>query len=421
MADIRKIREYIKSAVIVLLVIAALLLLYLTGYYSVAVEKVGMIIGASDKQESDILSGYESEGFGPAKPLMVSVSTEYGNRYSSVYSEQVQEDYSRFSAFLAEALGTAGEAEKRNEAEWIRAVENESVYIRYFSPVSISYLANSVGTEYAGENHSFLADEFCLSFENDRVCLYYRNREEIYHCQSAVSQNVLHEIIAEFSSDGSHFSYASARTRGIEKSIIIEKELSEVPEIKGSGVGISRISEQLMLKLEINELTANSYVEANGVNVYVDEKCVLRISASGSVDCEFSGDSFAAEDESIDSLIDLCWPISAATLGTNCGSAELYMSGVSVDEEGNSTVCFDYCVGGIPVLGSRGHAAKFVFSGSALQKLEMNFRSYSHTGITCDVLPMFQAAAIASSKRCETLSLVYYDLTDNTECIWVNE
>jgi len=84
-------------------------------------------------------------------------------------------------------------------------------------------------------------------------------------------------------------------------------------------------------------------------------------------------------------------------------------------------VYFDYLMNGIPVWTGGRHAAVFTVSDGSLESAEFNFCSYSLTGQDLEILPMYQAAAIASANRCNEFSLMYFDTQENIECFWVNE
>ena len=424
MADKKKLIELLKSILIVLLLISALILLYNTGYFSSAMERMGLIIqGGQDSAGTTDSGGDEIGNYGLAQAMEISVSARDGHRYSVMYdAEAVEEDYSRFSAFLAEALGSATAIEVCDEAEWIRAVEGESVYIRYFAPQYISFLAKRLGTEFGIGNSEAAAEEFCLSCENNAVFLYYREGTSFFRCQSAVSDTALRERIGEYRTNESFFSHADRMLSGLKNSVLIQKNLSEAPAVKGGSISMSQILEPLMLALDINSYTASQYTESGGTSVYLDGNSILRISSSGLVRYELSGNSaLRAADKVAQSILEFCWGIVGSTVGSFSESAQVYLSRTECDENGNYTVYFDYLVNGIPVQMSARHAAVMHFRGAGLESAEFCFRAYSQTGQTLKVLPMYQAAAIASAKGADMISMIYYDTAESIECVWVNE
>lgn len=424
MADRKKLIENGKTVLIVLLVISAAFLMHKTGYYSGTLNKVeqlfysGTEVAGSAAEESA-----DKEESGIVQPREISVSAREGHRYSSVYNkETVEEDYSRFSAFLAEALGSASVARNVDAAQWINALESENVYVRYFAPQSASYLSARLGTELSSAAEAFMAAEFCLSCEDEEVSLYYRTDEGYFACETAVSAAALKERLAEFIPNRSLFSHSDKMLSGIGDSIVVVKDYSTVPEIKSGSVGNGQVYTSLIHALDINEYTASHYTESGGTAVYVDGSGILRIEPSGYAVYELNGESaLNASDAGLDSILDFCWSIVSPTVGSSCGSAEIYMSGITRDESGNYSISFDYLVGGIPVWTGGHSAAVFSFSGASLKNAEFYYRAFSQTGQSSELLPMYQAAAIASAEYSGQLSLIYFDTQETTHCVWVNE
>lgn len=427
MIDKKRIIERIKSAVIVLLLLSAVFLLYNTGYYSGVFDFFDRVVLSNNDFSQDSDSQGTELGQIVASPAkQFSLCFGPGGRYASAYDgEVVEEDYSRFSAFLAEALGSASQPRTVDEAEWIKALESESVYINYFVPQHLEVLSSQLGTEMSSmADVNVFADEFCLSCESGgEVKLLFKSDNEYYFCDTAVSASALRERIAEYVPTESAFSYSDKLLYGIKNSTLVLKDFDSVRLIESSGIPASAQQlEMLMPAFGINEYTTSYYKEADGTSVYVDSNCVLRLSPYGHALYELSGDaSVRASDKGFPSAIELCWEIIGATVGQSCGNAEVYLSGCEVIGEGNYIFTFDYMFNGVPIhIGSR-HAAVINIENSALIKAEIIFKSYISTGDSVNILPMYQAAAMASAKSGEGLELKYYDSTDKIECLWVNE
>ena len=112
--------------------------------------------------------------------------------------------------------------------------------------------------------------------------------------------------------------------------------------------------------------------------------------------------------------MDACRRLAAATVGSHCGQARLYLSGVTQQEDGLE-VCFDYSLSGAPVQLSSGHAARFWVSQGQIVKFELSFRSYAKQAGTAALLPTRQAAAaLAVAHPGHELLLVYRDAGGDT-------
>ncbi len=425
MSDKKKIIEHIKSGIIVLLLISAVFLLYRTGYYSGVFEHVDSFIHAGNDASNDP-DAADAESGHIVAPRAKQFSLCFGpmGRYASAYdSETVGEDYGRFSAFLAEALGTASSAAAVDEAYWIRALESESVYIDYFTPQQLSILSRQLGTELSeAADADIFASEFCLSCEDDSVNLLFKAGDKFYSGATAVSAAALRERMGEYVPNEAAFSYADKLLNGIRSSTLVIYKFNSVQGIESGVPAAAQMLEQLMPALAINEYTTSNYKESNGTSVYVDSNCVMRLSPSGYAVYELSGEaSRIAAGHDIESALELCWEIVRATVGKNCGSAELYLSNTEIRENGEYVFTFDYMFDGIPIHAGSRHAAVFTIENSALSNAEIFYRSYAATGETISIIPMYQAAAMCSAKFGAGLELKYYDNAEIIECLWVNE
>jgi len=178
--------------------------------------------------------------------------------------------------------------------------------------------------------------------------------------------------------------------------------------------------ETLMGYLNISA-DASSFYSAGSEQVARSESDSLRLSQSGFATYEAGearsgrfpvpvrGDQITLAD-----AVDACRRLAAATVGSHCGQARLYLSGVTQQEDGLE-VCFDYSLSGAPVQLSSGHAARFWVSQGQIVKFELSFRSYAKQAGTAALLPTRQAAAaLAVEHPGHELLLVYRDAGGDT-------
>ena len=86
-----------------------------------------------------------------AEPMSIVVTPEDGIHDAAMYdSRALDEAYSRYSAALAEALGSAGEPEEVGENEWVSALHGPGVYFDYYTDCQLSSLAIWLGSEMNG-------------------------------------------------------------------------------------------------------------------------------------------------------------------------------------------------------------------------------------------------------------------------------
>ncbi len=425
MRDKRKIIEHAKSALIVVLLISAVFLLYETGYYSSAFSSFDKIFFSNNDASQKIdASDAESGSMVSSRARMISVCLGPNGRYGSAYnSEFVEEDYSRFSAFLAEALGSASAPTIVDEAYWVKALESESVYFDYYSQQYLSLLSLQLGTKLSAGAQEAIASEFCLSCEGETVYLLYRCGDEFYSCSTAVSNTALRERIHEYIPNNALFSHSDKLLSGMKSSELILKTLNSVPAIQSGGnPDVGQMLEILMPALGVNEYTTSSYKESDGTAVYVDSNSVMRLSASGYASYELSGEApKTASDTDVKAAIDFCWEIVNSTVGKSCGEANLYISQIDAGENGEFIVSYDYMLNGVPIRSGGRHAAVLIINNAELTNAELYFRSYLSSDAELKILPMYQAAAMASANGSEGIELRYYDVSEIIDCFWVNE
>lgn len=423
MADKKRLIENIKTVVIVLLLISAFVLLYHTGYYSGAFERLELfLIESSEAAVGNEQSDSEELSFGDSIAMEIAVSREDGGMYGSAwFSERVTEAYSRFSAFLAEALGSSSSPEEISESDWYNALGTDCVYIRYFSPQFLTVLSAQLGTSSALSDDT-AAGEFCLCCIGDAVGLFYSSGDSFYYCSTAVSASALRERLEEYDSNGAVFSANDPLLSGIDENRLVLTDFASVPVVNGSGsIKTELIAENVMPLFGINAYTASQYTEAGGTAVYVDGSSILRIAPTGAVEFE-AGELSAvtAPGSGLYECIQLGSTLIASSAGKYCGDAEMFLSSAVMTADG-CIISFDYSVDGIPVRCGAESAASFTFTGSELTSANINFRSYSISGETEEILPMYQAAAIASGMNSPRLSLAFFDSQSKLECYWVNE
>lgn len=416
-----------KTLLIVLLLISAVFLMRETNYYNSAFEAISNMISAgTEGSQTSGDTDSEVENHAVVLPMGISVSIGEGNRYASAYdSETVAADFQRFSAALGEALGSAGEPGKINRATWKRALERESVYIELYSPQMLSILSKQLGTEMNSSAGEAFSSKLCLSCVDDDILLLYSDKNgDYWSCDTALSQETLKGRLEEFLPNGASFSYESELLTGLDESTLILKALPEIHVVADNGSPSQQLMETLLFStFGMNEYTASKYTESDGTAVYLDNSVILRVTPGGTA--EVTSDSETVNElyaDSFEDAINLCWDIALSTVGTASGAADIYISELLYgSDSGDYYFCFDYLLDGIPLeLGER-HAALFSFSSGRFEKAELLFKSYALSEQTLDILPMFQAAAIASSENRDEIKLVYSESGGGINCIWVDE
>lgn len=418
-------REWIKDGVILVLLICAVVLLRYTDYYSNASSFFsGLLLskyedaqggGSGDRQD---LSAIQID------PMAVSVYLGSGSRYASIYDKNsIQEDYQRFSAYLAEALGSSGEPEKLSREDWIKALGRQSVYISFQAPQPLSELSALLGAQMSSSAGNCLSRELCLSCDEDQVGLFFVSDGEYYFCSTGVSKDALGARLTEFVPNSAQFSHEMSMLSDMKESILVPQSLPDICSVISGGAGTqARMRELLFPLFEMNEYSASEYSGGNGTVVYREDDCALHISPGGEAEFFLEDSSgLSAKGDSLQSAIELCWQMVDASIAGECGQADIYMAGAEYDSVDDCIrVYFSYSINSIPIRLSNGdYAAEFEIKASVPVYAKFCFRSFSLGEDKLEVLPLLQAAAIASANGSDGIRLTYSESGSGISCVWV--
>lgn len=418
-------REWIKNGIILILVVCAAALLRYTDYYSNASS---FFSGLIHSRYEDSPGGGSDDGQNLSAihidPMAVSVYLGSGSRYASIYDKSsIQEDYQRFSAYLAEALGSSGEPVKLSREDWIKALGRESVYIAFQAPQPLSELSALLGAQMSSVAGSSFSRELCLSCDEEQVGLFFVSDGEYYYCSTGVSDDALRARLTEFVPNSTQFSHEMSMLSDMKDSILVPQSLPEIcTVIPGGAVSQARMRELLFPMFGINEYSISEYSGGNGTVVYREDDCALHISTGGTAEYFLDDDSqLSAKGDSLQSAIELCWQMVDASIAGECGEADIYMAGAEYDSKADSIrVYFAYSINSIPIRLSDGaYAAEFEIKASVPVYAKFCFRSFSLGEDKLEVLPLLQAAAIASANGSAGIRLSYSESGSGISCVWV--
>lgn len=415
----KKLIERCKTALIIVLLISAALLLNTSGYIT--------LIPARKTQEN-ASGGQTNQGAVESAqmsvtvfPLGMAISASEGKSCAIYYDrEQLAPAFESFAAPLAEALGSAGSAREITRSEWQDRLLGAGVYFDFYGDQPLSLLSALLGST-AGEAGGFSARSLLLSCTENGVelCLESAADGLYYSFSTGVSASAVLSRAESYGTDGSYFAFTSGDFPGVDPNTVIlstqEKMRSALSENSAGAVEM----ESLMAELGMNSYVIRPYTEADGTRVFVESGKTLRVGADGKISFK-AGARERADTTLIDSVI-FASALVQRVLGPCCGDAQLCFAGVSGDS-GAYTVRFDYMINGIAVeLPEQDAAASVTVSGGEAVKLEFVPRRYTLTQETYPLLPMEQAAAIAAASSGGRISLVYMDGGSSASCVWVTD
>lgn len=414
------IRDGGRRVLIALLLLSALLLLRHTGYYAGFREMLQL--GRGERGESTTTeSAAAPRAAVSVLPIAVSVcGPEGGARYGAAYDgESTAAVFRRFSANLAEALGSADAPVKLDRAAFHAQLDGCGVFFRFDSPIPLNLLSGWLGTEMSGAAAGDSADILFLGAAETKTTLAYKTEEGAYYCcATAAKPDGLRGRAAEYAPNGAVFAWESERLADGGDDLLLQS--SPQPAIVKSAVALpfGEETDQLLQSMGMNSFVTSSYSEADGTVVYVQDETTMRISPSGTVFFRHAASPDERSGELSDA-VDLAWKTAEQSIGLSCGDGALFFSGASDHAaQRTCTVLLDYCVDGIPVRLASGHAAEFVLRDGVVLQARLQFRRFTRTEETAALLPYLQAAAVAGTRQA-TPELVYSDAGDATECMWV--
>lgn len=410
-----------KTLLIILLVISAAILVRASGYFDAFDSRYAQDSetqsGQNGQSTADSASGTMS-----ARPLGMVVSGVDGTRYAVAYdSAETASVFESFSAALGEALGSASNAEEVTEDQWRECLLSGSVTFDFYYPRPLSLLSMWLGTA-AGGAGSFSARFVSLSCEGDAVSLYFRSEPDgtFYRCGTGVSTSAVSAKLDSYKRNNASFAFENDKFSGVAPYTVVLDELPAVHTVNCDSALGSLDLEGLMSALGMNSYVIRPYTESDGTQVYVENGKNLKINGDGSISFKTSLTYTTGQDAI--SAVSVASELVTQVLGSCCGDAETYFSGVRSSGSGVYEVEFEYIVGGIPVELSSGRAAAQVtVSGGEVMKLELTPRRYTLMEDEALLLPMTQAAAIAASKGGGEPVLVYMDSGAWTPCVWVTD
>lgn len=414
----QKLQGILRRGLIFVLLVTAGLLLAETGYF-------GRLHGAGGEgaEHTETAEGSQTQKpIGVLQPLAAVVCGADGGRFGAAYDgETVAGVFRRFSADLGEALGSAGASEAMTEAEFQLRLQCPGVFFDFYCPQPLELLSDWLGTEMSSAAAACRVVQLCLCTVGEVTELCCRTAEgDYFRCATGVPASSLRGRTGEYLPNGAYYSFESELLAGGDGfTVILDAPRSAAGVSSAAVLPGAADTNVLMQLLGMNSYVANSYTEADGTTVFVDEEAVLRLGMDGSMFFRRSNVPEIGERTGLTGAVDSAWQIVEGSVGRSCGAAELLFAGAETDDTGKTcTVVLDYAVSGIPVRLISGHAAEIILRGDRVIQAKLAFRRFALTEKSIAVLPNLQAAAIAAAERAAP-KLIYAETGDALDCVWV--
>ena len=395
--------EWVKTALIVILTVSALILLWQTRLLKDFIGEVpffgnasGAAYGATPGDADNLI---EKEA---ARPLTIVITEQNGERFGVKYDDETRNAaYDRTSSIFAEALGSMSELTVITEDEWRAALGGSGVFYEYAVPIRLSILDGWLRSRMPETEEDFLLRRVFVAFGEDRNRIFFSEHENalFYRAETASSAGMTQDIAA-YNANGALFAFETElkAAENAPYTLIMEGNLHPLVNSESAGT-----AEELL------EAAKNAFGHRGEPNILEYDMfdtlvCVgmefeIRVFPGGSVIYRRTDDSSEAgarQSLSESEMIEAARVIIAETLGTVSG-AEVYFTSIESESENQNDVTFSYYIAGGQVhMQEDGYAANITLSQGIVTSAQLNFRAFSVTEEYAALLPEIQAFAAAN-------------------------
>lgn len=410
--------ERIKVWLIALLSVSAAVMLWRLADYS------DISIFHLSAEESAAAADDSARGYAQcAKPLVAAVTGAGGERFGVRYDETaVEELYARYSAALAEALGSAGAPEAAGLDEWERALSGEGVYFDFVYAQPLGALSAWLGAGVNNEAAEHRAARLCLSIVDNAVLLYYIREDtgEVCRCNTLATLNTESAAAA---ANGAVFVFETGISDGIDPYTLICGADIRLPTYTAAvPAGLESGGAELMSVFGLNSFIALTYTEPDGTAVYVDGGATLRLSPNGTAAFrQGEGSAISVDMGSEADIIDSAYRLADRATSPYRGACSLMLSSAEYSEQENEWhISFQYVMNGLVVLlPELRAAAEITVAGGYITGCEIFLRTYSESGESAVPLPEKQAFAMISASGGGEPLLCFADDGNEAKPGWV--
>ena len=189
MTNRRKIIEWAKTALIIMLTVSMVVLGWHTQLFNDVAASVpffgnfpglGRTAPTAEPGETIVLEA--------ARPLVIVITHEDGGRFGAKYDTDIRNEvYDWTSGIVGEALGSASAFEQICQYRWREALSAPGVFFEYFSPVWLSVINNWLGARLAYIEEDILLRRIFVAFgdESNRIYLQDIQTGYFYAAQTA--------------------------------------------------------------------------------------------------------------------------------------------------------------------------------------------------------------------------------------------
>ena len=407
MRNKRRIIEWGKNILIVLLTLSALFLLTMTPLVQDSGLAAWLRPGRAYGNASPV-----SVQPGLVLPARLAVYRD-GERYGLQYDdERMEELFAAFGPLLGEALSGAGEPVPLTGSGWRDRLGRPGACFDFSGTVPLSALSRWLGGEECALKGSARRAVLCAA-EDDQVALCWQDAGDggFYACATTLSRSLhLDPALETVSPNGAYFAFEDDRMASLLDPFTL------ITETGGTGTQYavtSPLTAAAGMEALLDALSFNSQNHAPGSSgeVYLDGADRLVVRDGSTVTYRAAqGDKYPVESRNgvttAGQAADGARALAERALGPLYGDARLYL--LSAEEYGEGwRVRFGYRLDGCTVyLNDEGWAAEFIVQGGYITDFVLRVRGYTADGGSVLLLPIDKAAVLLPDLSKEKRELV---------------
>lgn len=397
-AALKKRREPLKTALIVVLFCGAVFLGGQTGLFSNFVRAIPLLdlVFTGEESTAEPETGAIAEA---ARPLCILATDEDGLHLGTKYNDELRDTiYDRATVLIGALLGSGQEPEPVGETVWRRALASPGVYFEYASAAELSVLSAWFGVRTAWAAGSLPVARLCavtggdapyaLYFEDAALGVYYRVQSELTGLQVSP--------LAPEGVEPARFAYEIPEMRGQSAPYVVIFENRAYPRLQaGSPLDVYETKAAVLAALGVNIQLSGGYAESETATVYDEDAYMVRITGKNQLEYRLKIEGPETEQTvGPAEAVEIARKKVSALYRSVPGTARLYFDEVIQLSENEYEVRFQYYIGGGLVrLDGWGSAAAVRVRGRAITRLDMILRSYAPTEGQVSLLPEKQASA----------------------------
>ncbi|WP_409969713.1 hypothetical protein RFF05_07335 [Bengtsoniella intestinalis] len=418
-------RNFIQNLIIGVLLCTTIGLFVQTQVYNLGQTPssyFSQLIGATP----DDLTVQNLSGAALSTPVSVVVSTSFG-RYGSPHISTQDTEFTLLKDLLAQGLSAlSATASGTNEPTFLQAIDSSSIYFDFQLPLPSSVIAGMVGlTETA--NQTQMQRLVLAPDDTNAVLLYWWDGDDTYaYITTDIDLVAFYELQESYQADNVFFAFEgsslSSQLNNLDPFSLFDTTTAAYPQLSATTPTWNETT--LLTQLGFNPYTNSRYTETNGTQVVFQEDDRLYLSADGTVHYESDGQSRQLTLSLTQSTITAYGLSSSASyllhslLSSMMGEASLAISAYT-QLDTQTIITFDYQIQGIPIALSHGQpAATMVLEGNVVTDLTIYPRQYYQDDSDSLLLPLAQAAAVATRGSNLTISYVDYSAS-NLSAMWI--